>query len=55
MSQDEKRFTKGQAAAERNERLEQALRENLKKRKRQARARKGKDGDGETEPKPDEA
>jgi len=47
MGQDKHGSTKGERSAERQERLEQALRENLKKRKRQARARKSKDGDGE--------
>ena len=56
MSQEDKRFTKGQVSAKgersgaRKERLAEALRENLKKRKRQARARKQENQGGESEP-----
>lgn len=43
MGQDKQRSSKGQAAADRTQRLASALRENLKKRKQQTRARKAKD------------
>jgi hypothetical protein len=46
MGQDRSSSTKGDRSAEREARLSEALRENLKKRKHQARARKDKDGDG---------
>jgi hypothetical protein len=41
MGQDKRDSPKGLRSAERQERLGQALRENLKKRKRRAQARKG--------------
>ena len=43
MGQDKQGSPKGERSAEREARLSEALRENLKKRKQQARARKGKD------------
>ena len=47
MSEEKQGSTKAERSADRKERLEQALRENLRKRKRQARVRKRRGGDGE--------